>query len=148
MAMEIIYHIKYKIVFSTPIDYFNIILQKQIDNRVKFNGNENGVIICEFEPNTYNKNTRLTNSDFMIKYNKYFNDYHLFRYSFLSLGNCSDKYFKIKNIYEQIKNDNEYKNISYEEFEFNIDIMLEEFKIFLHNVEFNSDEKKLLIHLF
>lgn len=125
--------IQYKIVFKTPVDYFDVVLQKQIDLRQKLTINENFVIVLNLH-----SDKRFIESEFIKKY-PYFDDTHLFRFSFLNLNNSPDKYKGIKQLYNKTS-----KIKTYEEFEYTMDLMLEEFKLFLDHFEFNEDEKKII----
>lgn len=126
--------------------------------RLKFDGNENFITILEINP--YNK--RFTNTNFFSKYGDIF-AYSNFigEMSYLKLYDHPDKYLILKDSYEllglekqkekkrgtpQILLSKENNNlvVSYDEFEFNIDEMLEEFKLFCKFFELNEDEKKII----
>ncbi len=132
--------IQYKIRFNKPVDYFDVVLQKQIELRKKFEIDENSVTVVNLH-----KDKRFKDSDYIKKYEKYFYDTQNFRVSLILLNNSPDKYKYLLNIYNKIvRNDCSYKNIPYTEFEYKIDLMLEEFKLFLNKFEFNEDEKKII----
>jgi hypothetical protein len=154
MVMDIVHKIKYIIEFKNPVDYFDVILQKQIDLRLEFDGNENCITIFDFD----SRNKRLRDTNFFSNYEDIFSNYNVIgQTSYYKLYEDPDKYSKLKYIYERIEKDishwtpkillsSEDNNlvVSYEEFEFNIDIMLEEFKLFCKFFEFNEDEKKII----
>ena len=147
--MDIVHKLKYIIVFKEPVDYFNVILQKQIDLRLKFSGNE-----------------RLYDSKFYHTYKEYFTSYN-FQKSFLILKNSSDKCETIKYLYESLSknvlsnnykyipnflkienslfnSDSNDKIISYKEFEYIFDLMLEELLLFCDDFKFDNDEQKII----
>jgi len=152
MVMDIVHKIKYVIEFKNPVDYYNVILQKQIDLRLKFEGNENCITIFDFD--SYNE--RLVDTIFFSKYKDIFSNNNIIgRISYLNFYDDPDRYLILKDKYKLLeknrwtpkilisKEDNN-SIISYEEFEFNIDVMLEEFKLFCKFFEFNEDEKKII----
>ena len=138
------HQIQYKIIFTKPVDYFDIVLQKQINLRQKFNINENGAIVVQLDIDK-----RFIKSEFIKKYMIFYDPY-FFDFSFLQLNNHPDKYKFIKKLYEKAKiTDITFNNSllcqkSYEEFEHEIELMLEEFKLFLDKFEFNEDEQKII----
>lgn len=141
--VEIFSHkIQYKIVFTTPVDYFDVVLQKQIDLRQKFTINEDFVIVLHLE-----LDKRFSESEFLKKF-IFFDDTQLFRFSFLKLNDSPNKYTEIKRLYNDNFANRHYQyrlNIkTYEEFEYYIELMLEEFKLFLDHFEFNENEKKII----
>lgn len=154
MVMNIVHKIKYVIEFKNPADYFNVILQKQIDLRLKFDDNVNCIIIFDSDP--YNK--RLENTNFFSNYKDSFSKYNIIGpKSYLNFYDNPNRYSILKDEYISLeksvyrltpkillsKEDNN-SIVSYEEFEFNIDVMLEEFKLFCKFFEFNEDEKKII----
>jgi len=159
MVMDIIHKIKYVIEFKNPVDYFNVILQKQIDLRLKFNGDENCITILDFDPVN---EKRLKDTKFILNYGDVFSNYNIIgQNSYYKLDNNPDKYNELKNRYNSIgkivshwtpkilihkdnNNNNNKTIVSYEEFEYNFDLMLEEFKLFCNFFEFNEDEKKII----
>jgi hypothetical protein len=157
MVMDIVHTIKYVIEFKQPVDYFNVILQKQIDLRLKFSGNVNNIIV--FDLNTNNK--RFTETNFYSKYKNTFSNFGVIgQNNYSDLTNLPNKYFILKHIFNEInflkyidewtpelllkKDGNKIEIVSCEEFEYNVDLMLEEFKVFCDNFEFNLDEKKII----
>ncbi len=62
--MDIQHRLKYVIEFENQVDYFNVILQKQIDTRLKFEGNENYIIVVDLNCD----NKRLNDKTFFTKY--------------------------------------------------------------------------------
>ena len=122
--------------------------------RLKFDGNENCITIFNFDA----KNKKLKNTNFFSKYGDSFSNYQIFgQISYSSLYENPNIYTILKDRYKSIEKNvkhwtpkillsNEDKNsiVSYEEFEYNIDIMLEEFKLFCNFFEFNEDEKKII----
>lgn len=152
--MEIEHKIKYVIEFKSPVDYYNVILQKQIDLKLKFEGNENCITI--FNSNSYDD--RLRDTAFFSKYKDAFLNYTILgQISYLNFYDDPDKYSMLKERYEyqekivgrwtpNILLSKEDKNsfVSYEEFKYNIDIMLEELKLFCKFFEFNENEKKII----
>jgi hypothetical protein len=158
MVMDLIHKLEYVIEFIDPVDYFDVVLQKQIDLRLRYEGNTKKIVIVDFD-NRFDGtvNSRLVSSCFIKKYTRYFNDCSHFRGSLLELNNSADKYNDVKYIYNKLTNERGYNRnylpvyiynddgdiISYEEFEYNVDLMLEEFKLFVDKFEFNSDEKRI-----
>jgi hypothetical protein len=150
MVLDIVHKIVYEIQFNQPVDYFDVILQKQIDLRLKIKGNVKKIEVIELN----NENEVFKKSTFYEKYKIIFEDYTNFRTSFLSLINNPEKYSIYKKIYEKIKQDELYKDKyynndiykaeSYEEFEYNFDLVLEEFKLFLDKFEFDENLKKII----
>lgn len=143
--VEILTHIiQYKIIFKTPVDYFDVVLQKQIDLKQKLIIDENCLIVLNLH-----LDKRFSESEFLKKY-KYFDDIYFFRFSFLKLNDSPNKYIGIKKLYNDICNKKtqsitHFMHIkTYEEFEYEIETMLEEFKLFLDHFEFNEDEKKII----
>ena len=138
------HQIQYKIIFTKPVDYFDIVLQKQINLRQKFKINENGVIVLQLDIDK-----RFIDSEFIKKYMIFYDPY-FFDFSFLRLNNHPDKYNYIKELYKKAKiTELSFKHFllcqkSYEEFEHEIELMLEEFKLFLDKFEFNEDEQKII----
>lgn len=160
MVMDIVHKLKYVIEFKNPVDYFNVILQKQIDLRLKFDGNEECITIFDYDSD----NKRFEDTKFFSKYKNVFNNnYFLGQCSYLQFYDNPDKYSILKNKYSRLKkecelgpivtgrtpqilisDDDNQQLASYEEFEFKIDVMLEEFKLFCNFFEFNEDEKKII----
>lgn len=158
MVFSIVHKLEYIIEFKTPIDYFDVFLQKQIDLRLKFVGNESRITIVEFD----NSNIKFKESEFNKKYTNSYQDYNLFsRISFLELNNRVDKYTICKKVYDKLLHlkitdndwkwmpeiflkDNNIKMVSYDEFEFNVDTMLNELNILCNEYEFTNDEKKII----
>jgi len=154
MVMDIVHKIKYVIEFKNPVDYFDVILKKQIDLRLKFDGNENCITIFDFD----SMNKRLMDSKFYSKYGDIFSNFSVIgEISYSKLYDNPDKYSKLKYRYERIKKNVDHWTpkillsrednnliVSYEEFEYNIDVMLEEFKLFCKFFEFNEYEKKII----
>ena len=142
MVMDIVHKIKYVIEFKQPVDYFNVILQKQIDLRLKFDGNINIINVLDLD----NGNERLYGTTYYSKYKSYFHNFKI--KSFLTLNDSPDKYKIINKIYKEMLYDKYFNELikvkSYEEFEYEFDLMLEEFKVFCDNFEFNSDEVKII----
>lgn len=147
--MDYVHKIKYVIEFKEPVDYFDIILQKQIKLRLKFDGDEKHINLLEIEQ--YNE--RLYNSIYYQTYKNYFTSHDIHK-SFLELNNSSNKCEIIQHIYNLLKK-NDYDDnllrkepnniiISYEEFEFNFELMLEEFLVFCNNFKFNNDEENII----
>ena len=144
--VEILSHkIQYKIVFKTPVDYFDVVLQKQIELRQKFTINEDSVIVLNLD-----LDKRFNESDFLNKY-IFFEHTQFFRFSFLKLNESPNKYNEIKKLYKDYDKYFCYESPfnmkttkTYEEFEYYIDLMLEEFKLFLDKFEFNENEKKII----
>ena len=100
MVMNIVHKIRYVIKFKKPVDYFDIVLQKQIDTRFKCADSSTTIItVSKFE--LWN-DKRLLDSEYMKKYSTLFANYNI-RYNFLELNNCPYKYYKIKDIYETCK---------------------------------------------
>jgi len=95
MVFDIIHKIKYVIEFKEPVDYFDVILQKQIDMRLKFYGNENELTLINLD--SYNE--RLSYSKFFHTYEKYFMLYNK-KKSFFELINSPYKYEIIINIFQ------------------------------------------------
>jgi hypothetical protein len=140
MVEFLTHKVQYKIIFKSPVDYFDVVLQKQIELRKKLEINEDFVCVIDLS-----KDKRFYDSDYIKKYGKIFYNVYDFRFSFLVLNNSPDKYKYLKQIFYEIKKFiSDYKNMSYEEFEHKIDLMLEEFKLFLDKFEFNEDEKKII----
>ena len=139
------HQIQYKIIFTKPVDYFNVVLQKQIDLRQKFIINEINVMVMKLD-----LDKRFYESEFIKKYKNIFYDPYFLDFSFLQLNNHPDKYKFIKELYKKAKrtelmfNHSLLCQKSYEEFEYEIDLMLEEFKLFLDKFEFNEDEQKII----
>jgi hypothetical protein len=137
--------IQYKIEFVNKVDWFDVILQKQIELRKKFvKCDENHVVIIELD-----NCKKFLNSDFMNKYSWIYIDPYSFDFSFLKLNNSPDKYKLIRQLFNKINYDKgdifcNIENLSYEEFEHKIDHMLEEFKLFLDKYEFDEDTKKII----
>ena len=155
--MDVQHRLKYVIEFIEPVDYFDIVLQKQIDLRLKYTGNTKLIQIVEFGHHYHGFDDRLAKSNFMSKYSNSYNDYNFLRISLLELNNKPEKYEIIKNIYQSctkyvryghhipdILYDNDGIIVSLEEFEYKMDIMLEEFKLFTNTFEFSEDEKKII----
>ncbi len=158
MVMDIVHKIKYVIEFKQPVDYFNVILQKQIDLRQKFSGNENNIIILELD----SSHKRLTETNFYSKFGKIFSNHNYFgRKSYLDLSNDSNKYVTFKDFYKDATERSKYmllpeyfldldetvilkKIVSYEEYEYKVDLLLEEFTLFCNTFEFNLDERKII----
>jgi hypothetical protein len=137
MVMDLVHKLEYIIEFIEPIDYFNVILQKQIDLRIKYKGDVEKIVIVNLDRSS----DRLNSSDFMKKHDRDFNNFSYYRVNFLELNNSPDKYSHIKYLYKKIKDD---CDKSLEEYEYNFDLMLEEFKLFVDKFEFNSDEKRII----
>lgn len=142
--MDIVHKIRYIIEFKQPVDYFDVILQKQIDLRLKFEGNENRIIVLDLS----DCNQSLSKSKYYSKYKSLFNNYNL-RISHLELINSSDKYDIIKHIYSNQKENNslifkDKKSNSYDEFEYEFDLMLEELNVFCNTFEFDSNQNKII----
>jgi hypothetical protein len=134
------HHIQYKLYWINPVDYFDVVLQKQIDLRTKLEINENYIVVVKL---TCDK--RFSDSEFYKKYKTLFNNINDFGFSFLKLNSSQQKYTIIKTIYYELKEkQSEYAKMSLEEFEYKIDLMLEEFKLFLDKFEFNENEKKII----
>lgn len=148
--------LKYVVEFKNPVDYFDVILQKQIDLRLKFEADVNSITVTDLGID----DKRLKNNTFFSKYEHTFRN-HSLRKSFLELNNDPHKYSFAKKIYNYSNECLKYgyqswhdcelflslskeKNISYEEFEYNFDVMLEEFKLFCNFLELDEDEKKIL----
>lgn len=157
MVMDIVHKLKYVIEFKNQVDYFNVILQKQIDLRLKFDGNENCITIFNSDSN----NNRFNNTYFFSTYRDVFTNYNVMRrISYFEFYDEPNRYIILKNEYESIYEDilskaiwlpkiclpstDDNKIVSYDEFEYNIDVMLEEFKLFCNLFEFNEDEKKII----
>lgn len=158
MITEIIHRIKYVIKFKEPVDYFNVLLQKQIEARFACDScTTTEINVIKFELwNDWN-NKRLSDSEYMKKYSELFTNYNI-RYKFLELNNSLNKYDKIKNIYQayetyDIRELKYYKLekvengvgmgtiMTYEEFENYFETMLEEFHLFLNTWKFTDEEK-------
>jgi len=157
MVMTIVHKIKYVIKFKEPVDYYNVVLQKQIDARFKCSDDSTmDIIVINLDLN----NKRLYDTEYMKKYSTLFANYDI-RCKFLGLNNCPDKYNKIKDIYktyetydiselkyyklEKVENGNDMGVImSYEEFEYYYETMLNEFHLFLNTFEFEDEEKKFI----
>jgi hypothetical protein len=157
MVMDMPQHkLKYVIEFKNPVDYFDVILQKQIDLKLKFESDVNSITVTDLGID----DKKLKNNTFFSKYEQTFRNPSL-RKSFLELNNDPHKYSFAKKIYNYSNKCLKYgyqswhdcelflslskeKNISYEEFEYNFDVMLEEFKLFCDFLELDEDEKKIL----
>lgn len=158
MVMDIVHKIRYVIKFKEPVDYFNIVLQKQIDARFKCaNCSTREINVIKFG---LSEDKRLYDSEYMKKYSTLFANYNI-RYKFLELNNSPDKYNKIKDIYKtcetyDIRQLKYYKLekvedgvgmgviMPYDEFEYYFETMLEEFHLFLNTWEFEDGEKKFI----
>jgi hypothetical protein len=158
MVIYYIHKIRYVIKFKETVDYFDVVLQKQIDTRFKCaDCSTREINVIRFE---LSEDKRLCDSEYMKKYSTLFANYNI-RYKFLELNNSPDKYNVIKYIYKivecyDIRLLKYYKLekmedgigmgviMSYEEFEYYFETMLEEFHLFLNTWEFEDGEKKFI----
>lgn len=168
MVVDIIHTVKYVIKFKNPVDYFDIVLQKQIDARFKFaNGTSEEICVIDL---TFDR--RFLDSEYMKKYSELFlsRDLNL-RYNFLELNNSHDKYSIIEKLFKDLSlyNNplskyylNEYHDVfkkckktsvtirdlkkmdDKDEFSHCIETMLEEFHFFLNTFQFTDEEKKFI----
>lgn len=154
---------QYKIKLENPINLLNTLINKNFEIEKILNDDENIIYPQLFYNNEIKEiiildlqnDIRLLSSDFVRKY-KFFDDIFFNSMSFLELNNSPDKYKFIKELYNKIINKNKLKlkmynyylfqlrDMSYDEFEYEVDLMLEEFKLFLDHFEFNKDEKKII----
>lgn len=158
MVMELVHRIRYVIKFKEPVDYFNVVLQKQIDTRFKCaDSSTKKINVIKF---VLSEDKRLSDSEYMKKYSTLFVNYNI-SYKFLELNNCPNKYNIIKDIYKKIKRYNmselKYYKLEkvedgvgmgvimpYDEFEYYFETMLNEFHLFLNTFEFEDGEKKFI----
>lgn len=158
MVIMVVHKIRYVIKFKELLDYFNVVLQKQIDTRFKCNKcSTNKIYIIDFG---ISDDKRLFNSEYIKKYSTLFLNNNI-RYEFLKLNNSPDKYQIIKELYKKFLDYDtivlqHYKLekivdgvgmdviIPYEEFEYYFETMLNEFHLFLNNWEFEDGEKKFI----
>jgi len=151
-------NIQFKIILKNQINFLDVLIEKQID-MVKFltyneklhnNYIDNEIIIVNLD-----NDDRLKKSNFINKY-KFLDDNCFLNTSLLELCQSPEKYYIIKKIYENIKKHKQtYKNINnffvyqfnsinYDEFEYKIDMMLEELKLFLDKFQFDNFEQKII----
>lgn len=141
VLISTLHYIQFKLIFEKPVDYFEVVLQKQIDLKQKFKIDKKKVIVVDLK-----NDKRFLKSDFNKKYGFNFNSNPYFEFSFISLMESKNKYQQYKNIYGNIQrrthnsHHTKYYDMSYEEFEYDMDLMLEEFKLFLDNFELNDKE--------
>lgn len=162
MVFKIVHTVKYVIKFKNPIDYFDIVLQKQIDARFKFaNGTSEKIIVIDLT-----SDSRFLDSEYMKKYSDLFLSHDL-RYKFLELNNSPDKYSIIEKIFTDLSLKNKYylnefidvfdtckktcvtirdlkKIRDKDEFNYCFETMLEEFHFFLNTLQFIDEEKKFI----
>jgi hypothetical protein len=145
-----VHYIQCKITFINPVDYFDVVLQKQIDLRMKFKINENDVIVSEL-----NDDKRFIDSEFIKNHRILFEVIGYFGISYLLLNNSPNKYKYYREIFDKIKNmiymggvdivfEEFDEDMCYEEFEYKMDIMLDQFNLFLNKFELSEDEKKII----
>ena len=157
MVMDIVHNIEYIVTFNKPVDYFDTVLQKQIDTRFKCEKcSSEEIIVIKLK---YSDDILLC-SEFIEKFGSLFNNYDI-RYNFLELNNSPNKYKIINELYKKfclynIRELRHYKLekvedgvgmeviISYEEFEYYFETMLEELHLFLNTYEFTDGEKKFI----
>lgn len=149
MVFCVEHRIKFVIEFENPVDYFNVILQKQIDLRLKFDGNEKQIILFDFDFNNVRFN--MTESILM-----FINNYSLIgQISYLQFNTTLNKHQRLKKIYKSMKKQkfgfipeiflSEDKTIiSFDKYEHIMNTMLEELKLMCDNFEFSEDEKKII----
>lgn len=165
MDDKIVHTVKYVIKFKNPVDYFDIVLQKQIDARFKFaNGTSEEIIVIDLT-----SDSRFLDSEYMKKYSELFLSRDL-RYKFLELNNSPDKYSIIDEIFKKFilyrlfskYYDNEFIDVfntcektcvtigdlikihDKDEFNYCFETMLEEFHFFLNTFQFADEEKKFI----
>lgn len=96
-------------------------------------------------------NQRFTKSKFATRY-KFYNENNYWNFSLLGINNSPDKYKCIEDLYLKIKKNIKNKmhdyylyqlkdNLSYEEFEYETELFLEEFKLYLDKFEFDNIKK-------
>lgn len=157
MVMDVVHRIRYVIKFKEPVDYFDVVLQKQIDTRFMCTDcSSTNITVIKLDSN----DERLSNSEYMKKYSTLFTNYNI-RYKFLELNNSPNKYDIIKELYIKfltfgIREIQYYKLekiedgvgmgviMSYEEFEYYFETMLDQFHLFLNTWEFEDKEKKFI----
>ena len=157
MVMDVVHRIRYVIKFKEPVDYFDVVLQKQIDTRFMCTDcSSTNITVIKLDSN----DERLSNSEYMKKYSTLFTNYNI-RYKFLELNNSPNKYDIIKELYIKfltfgIREIQYYKLekvedevgmgiiIPYEEFEHYFETMLDEFHLFLNTWEFEDGEKRFI----
>lgn len=160
-------NIQYKIIFKNPINLLDILVEKNFnlenilsDEKYKKISSRLLDIECNNDVLTIidlKNDSRLKNSVFFKKY-KFFNDEFFSDISFLELNESSDKYIIVKKMYDKITmykkkfGETGYYNyyifqlrdMCYDEFEYEIDLMLEEFKLFLDKFKYDKNEKKII----
>lgn len=159
---KLIRNIQYKIVLHNSMNLLNVLINKNINIEKILNNEENifyDQLLCNNESNEIKildlkTDVRFMSSSFVKKY-KFYDDVFFNSISFLELNNSLDKYEIIKKLYNKIINDKnkqkifsfylfQFRDMSYDEFEYEIELMLEEFKLFLNHFEFNEDEKEII----
>jgi len=151
MVMETVHRLRYIIKFDKPVDYFDVFLQKQIDTRIKFGGDENLVILFDFNYMSNDDRFRhLINNYFCIKAHNNllwegleYIDHTYEPSNFVNMVKDSDKIKKyINKSYPTFHK--YYKNLEFSDYEKHMNNALEQFQLFITNFEFNADEKKVL----
>lgn len=132
----------YKIIFNNPIDYYNVFFQKQIDLRIRIDGDIKQIVICKFKSahELLKSFTEKSQKNIRSRYDSRYSFYHDRKLgSWINLIDDSNKYQKIKRAYKSddfIIGYNEYENI--------MDNLLEEYKLKVANLQFNEDQQKIL----
>lgn len=149
--------IQYKIIFKEKVDMINIISSKNnIDLTKLFDRYENKFVseTNQFVIVDLTKDERFIKSKFNEKY-KFHNNCNYYNFSLLEINNSPNKYEYLKKLYLKIEKNKktncgydyylfQLKEMSYEEFEYEIDLMLEEFKLFLDKFEFDDIENIII----
>ncbi len=152
----------YVIEFKEPVDYFDVLLQKQIDLRLKFEPNVNYILISKIHTDSHTMKPFYEQVEKIFESNpkelqNIYQSYECGGINFLELLNDPDKSNKFKKILDTIikkkfnpfndsnKSDFDPKDfIQYEEFEYKFDLVLEELKIFVNTLKLEPNQTKLL----
>jgi hypothetical protein len=147
MVMFYSHDLSYQIEFKIHVNWFSVILQKQIDSKFKFaEATESTITIKTYSnitsPKHFEKNELLkqTHEELSRNYRQLARKINLEQTKLLELNDDPCKYDKIKNI---CKRNNIYvdNNKYEEELEYKLELFLEEFKLFVNSLDLDEQEQ-------
>jgi hypothetical protein len=157
------YDLVYNIEFINPVDWFDVILQKQIDSRFEFIEATKTSIVIKIHRQIFNRR-KLENHEIICdKYCEIKQKFNFDNILFLELNNDPKKYEKIRYIYtaktyynnllytdtrDEMNNiiDTyiEKNKLDYEETVYELELFLEEFKLFVNGLKLEESEQNAI----
>ena len=157
------YDIVYIIEFINPVDWFDVILQKQIESRFEFIEATKTSIVIKKHTQIFNQRELVNHEKICEKYYEIEKKLNFDRILFLNLNNDQNKYEKIRYIYTGKTNYNkliyantkdeinniidayiEKNKLDFEETLYKLELFLEEFKLFVYALKLEESEQNAI----